>query len=80
MNNDASPCLCPSRRCGVETEEGARWFSEKKKKKEKPRLVATDDNWCLLGHSGFRPDLSHRLYPDPFSNASNEYVARCARS
>ena len=25
-------------------------------------------------------DLSHRLYPDPFSNASNEYVARCARS
>ena len=53
---------------------------KKKKKKEKPRLVATDDNWCLLGHSAFRPDLSHRLYPDPFSNASNEYVARCARS
>ena len=25
-------------------------------------------------------DLSHRLYPDPFSNASNESVARCARS
>lgn len=53
---------------------------KKKKKKEKPRLVATDDNWCLLGHSAFRLDLSHRLYPDPFSNASNEYVARCARS
>ena len=53
---------------------------KKKKKKEKPRLVATADNWCLLGHSAFRPDLSHRLYPDPFSNASNEYVARCARS
>ena len=24
--------------------------------------------------------LSHRLYPDPFSNVSDEYVARCARS
>ncbi len=24
--------------------------------------------------------LSHRLYPDPFSNVSDEYVACCARS
>ena len=55
-------------------------WEKKKKKKEKPCLVAADDNWCLLGHSAFRPDLSHRLYPDPFSNASNEYVARYARS
>ena len=44
---------------------------KKKKNEEKPCLVAADDNWCLLGHSAFRPDLSHRLYPDPFSNASN---------
>ena len=57
-----------------------RVFRAQKKKKEKPRVVVSDNNWCLLGHSAFRPDLSHRLYPDPFSNASNEYVARCARS
>ena len=60
--------------------QGVEGVRAQKKKKEKPRLVATADNWCLLGHSAFRPDLSHRLYPDPFSNASNEYVARCARS
>ena len=28
----------------------------------------------------FRLDLSYRLYPSPFSNVSNEYVARYARS
>ena len=36
------------------------------------------------GHSlaarEFFSSLSHRLYPDPFSNVSDEYVARCARS
>ena len=51
---------------------------KKKKKKEKPRVVATDNNWCLLSHSAFRPDLSHRLYPDPFSNASS--TLRAARA
>ena len=60
--------------------KGGKKKKKKKKKKEKPCLDAAEDNWCLLGHSAFRPDLSHRLYPDPFSNASNEYVARCARS
>ena len=34
----------------------------------------------LHSHSSVRLELSYRLYPDPFSNASNEYVARCARS
>ena len=47
--------------------QGERWNSNyyslyyKKKKKEKSRLVATYDNWCLLGHSAFHLDLSHRL-------------------
>ena len=39
----------------------------------RPRLVPDS-------HSSVRLDLSHRLYPDPFSNVSNKYVARCARS
>ena len=34
----------------------------------------------LHSHSSVRLELSYRLYPDPFSNASNEYVARYARS
>ena len=77
-NEAADPNLNPMQ--AVETESIGKGCGKKKKKKEKPRLVVTDNNWCLLGHSAFRPDLSHRLYPDPFSNASNEYVARCARS
>ena len=34
----------------------------------------------LVSTRVFRFDLSYRLYPSPFSNVSNEYVARCARS
>ena len=40
--------------------------------------VSAADNLCP--HSLFRLELSYRLYPSPFSNVSNEYVARYARS
>ena len=64
--------VCSAAAASPRSEIPVRKKKKKKKKKEKPRLVAADDNWCLLGHSAFRLDLSHRLYPDPFSNASNE--------
>ena len=44
------------------------------------RNVAAADDFVPDSHSSVRLDLSYRLYPDPFSNASNEYVARYARS
>ena len=42
-------------------------------------VATTDELWFTATHPSVSI-LSYRLYPDPFSNASNEYVARYARS
>ena len=42
--------------------------------------VCSGSAWRPLVVREFFSSLSHRLYPDPFSNVSDEYVARCARS
>ena len=44
------------------------------------RNVVTPPTICASQPPIVRLNLSYRLYPDPFSNASNEYVARYARS
>ena len=51
----------------------------KKKAKNYEATVMTSplDDLCPFV---FRLDPSYRLYPSPFSNVSNEYVARYARS
>ena len=54
---------------------------EKKKKKLTSNAQRGHHRRVVVhSHSSVRLDLSYRLYPDPFSNASNEYVARYARS
>ena len=58
-----------------------RMFSQKEEEEAEPMRKRGHHRRFVLGsHSSVRVDLSYRLYPGPFFNASNEYVARYARS
>ena len=63
---------------------GVRMNDEVRRVGEAEGVAAPPRRQVPRGHSlaarEFFSSLSHRLYPDPFSNVSDEYVARCARS
>ena len=67
-----------SRVGSTSTRRSAKGGKKKKAKNYKATVMPLPlDNLCPLVS---RLDLSYRLYPSPFSNVSNEYVARYARS
>ena len=43
-------------------------------------VATTDELWFTATHPSVSISPTGYIYPDPFSNASNEYVARYARS
>ena len=69
-----------SRVGSTSTRRSAKGGKKKKAKKYEATVMPALLDYLCPVHSSSVSILSYRLYPSPFSNVSNEYVARYARS